>query len=146
MALSETIQTDLVQALKQKDSATVSALRGLKAALQRVALDQRSLLTDEQAVVVVQKEIKQRRDSVASYQGAGRNDLAETELAEINILERYQPKPLTDDELRALLTTVVAEAPVKEFGPVMKSAMQACAGKADGKRVQSLLKELLQQS
>lgn len=143
MSLVETVQHDLVTALKAKDGATVSALRGLKAALQKAAIEEHGSLSDERAFAVLKKEIKQREDSIATYSQAGRADLAESEQAERDVLQKYQPAQLSEDEVRTIITEVVAAADKKEFGPLMGQVMTRVQGQADGKLVQTLLKEVL---
>ncbi|MBI2415056.1 MAG: GatB/YqeY domain-containing protein [Candidatus Kerfeldbacteria bacterium] len=143
MELSDTIQQDLVQALKQRNPVALTALRSLKSALQRAQIEHKQALNEVQALAIVQKEIKQRQDSVASYQAAQRTDLVDKEQAELAILQRYQPAQLSPDQLQERLRTIVVTAPVKEFGPVMKLAMAQLQGLADGKVIQAGLKSLL---
>lgn len=143
MSLVETIQHDLVTALKAKDGSAVSALRGFKAALQKVAIEAKGSLSDERAFAVLKKEIKQREDSIATYSQAGRADLAEAERAELKVLQTYQPEQLTEVEVRAIVSEIVAVSETKEFGPLMGQVMTRVQGNADGKLVQTLLKEAL---
>lgn len=142
MSLNETVQSDMITALKSKDSVAVSALRSLKSALQTATIDE-GTLTEERALSILGKEIKTREDSFATYQEANREDLAATEQAEIEVLKKYQPAQLSDDELRAKIQAVVDGAEVKEFGPLMGKVMGAVKGQADGKQAQQILKELL---
>lgn len=143
MTLTQTVQQDLVQALKQKDVSASTALRGFKAALQRRAIEARSELTAEQELKVLQTEIKQRQDAVSEYTAGQRADLADKETAELIVLQRYQPAQLSADELTKKLEAVVRASTVKEFGLLMKQAMQAVQGQADGKQVQTILKQIL---
>ena len=143
MTLTQTVQQDLVQALKEKDVSASTALRGFKAALQRLAIEARSELTPEQELKVLQAEIKQRQDAIAQYTAGQRVDLADKEKAELIILQRYQPAQLSTDELTKKLEAVVQASTVKDFGPLMKQAMQATQGQADGKQVQVILKQIL---
>lgn len=143
MSLNETVQQDLVAALKAKDGTAVSALRGLKAALQKAAIEAKGSLSDERAFAVLKKEIKQREDSLATYTQAGRSDLAETEQGELNVLQTYQPAQLSEDDVRAIVQEVVTTSDSKDFGPLMGQVMTRVQGQADGKLVQTLLKEAL---
>ena len=142
MSLTETVQSDMVTALKAKDSVAVSALRSLKSALHAVEIDE-GTFTPERALSILNKEIKTREDSFSAYQSAGRKDLANQEQAEIEVLKKYQPAQLSDEEVRAKVHAVVEAAAVKEFGPLMGQAMAAVQGQAGGKQVQQILKEIL---
>lgn len=142
MGLQETLQHDLVSALKAKDSVAISALRGLKAALQQEEIDKGSL-DEGRAFAIVKQQIKQRQDSVTAYTDGNRADLAEQELAEIEVLKRYQPEQLTGDALREKVTAIVAASDVKDFGPLMGKVMAELQNQADGNEVKQLLNELL---
>lgn len=143
MGLQETLQHDLVSALKAKDSVAISALRGLKAALQQEEIDKGSL-DDGRAFAIVKQQIKQRQDSVTAYTDGKRPDLAEQELAEIEVIKRYQPEQLTGDALREKVSVIVAASDVKDFGPLMGKVMAELQNQADGNEVKQLLNELLQ--
>lgn len=142
MGLVDTIQQDLILALKSKDQASVSALRSAKSAFQLEQIAQGSL-SDERAFALVKKQIKQREDSLNTYQQAGRDDLAAVEQAEINVLKKYLPEEMSEDELRRVITEIVSVAEDKSFGPLMGKVMSAVHGKADGKIAQDLLKQVL---
>jgi hypothetical protein len=92
---------------------------------------------------VLHTEIKQRQDSITAYHNGGRADLADKEQAELKILQRYQPAQLSTEELTAVIKKIVAQQPQAGFGPLMKQVMTEVNGKADGKQVQLLLKQLL---
>lgn len=144
--LTQAVQQDLVLALKQKNVSASTALRGFKAALQRAAIEARTALTAEQELRILQTEIKQRQDAIVEYTAGQRIDLADKERVELQVLQKYQPTQLSSEELTKKLEAVVAAAPlsgVKEFGPLMKQAMQIVQGQADGKQVQILLKQIL---
>ncbi len=145
MSLTQLVQQDLVQALKQKDRAASVALRSFKAALQKAAIDARADLTFEQELKVLKTELKQRQDAIAEYIAGKRQDLVAKEQFELTVLQRYQPAQLSEAELANKISAVVAASSVKDFGPLMKQAMQAVQGKADGKQVQTILKQLLAQ-
>lgn len=143
MTLTQTVQQDLVQALKQRDVLASTALRGFKAALQRLAIEARTELTPQQELKVLQTEIKQRQDAITEYTVGRRTDLADKERAELTVLQRYQPAQLSEADLTKKLEAVVSASTVKDFGPLMKQAMQAIQGQADGKQVQTILKQIL---
>lgn len=141
--LQETVQHDLVTALKSKDQAAVAAVRGLKAALQKAEIEAKGSLSDERAFAVLNKEIKQRQESMTTYRQAGREDLADTEEAQLMVLQRYQPTQLSEADIRTIVLDVVTKTTSKEFGPLMGQVMSRVQGQADGKLVQTVLKEVL---
>jgi uncharacterized protein YqeY len=150
MSLSDTIKADLKEAMRAKDKVRLRTLRMVQAALKDREIAEReggeATLTEEQQVAVVQKQAKQRRDSIAQYEQAGRDDLAEAEREELAILTDYLPKQLTDDELRAEVEAIVADTgatSMKDMGKVMGRAMGALRGRADGKRVQAAVRSVL---
>lgn len=144
MSVFATIQQDMVAALKQKATLEVSTLRGLKAAIQKAAIDSKSPIDDDQrAFIVLKQEAKKREDSVTAYAAAGRTDLADQESAELAVIKKYLPEQLSEAEVKAALQPIVAAATDKNFGGLMKQAMQAVQGKADGKVVSTVLKQLL---
>ena len=153
MSLVEKIQQDMVSAMKQRSVDRLSTLRMVKSALKNKEIDQRSPVTDAQALQVLTTLIKQRRDSIEQFTKGNRPELAEKEAAEIVVIEEYMPKAAGDDELRQLVTSTVAElrsqgTPLgpKDMGTVMK-AVQACIQstglRADGRVVSDLVKTAL---
>ncbi|MFA5994901.1 MAG: GatB/YqeY domain-containing protein [Patescibacteria group bacterium] len=145
MSLTSQVQQDLIQALKQKDVDAVLALRGLKAALQKASIAALGNLTAEKELAVLRTEIKQRQDSSTAYNAGGRADLASQEQNELKILQHYQPAQLSTAELTALIKKLVAQQPQAGFGSLMKQSMAAVHGQADGKQVQTILKQILAQ-
>src|ERR1700761_1294001 len=153
MSLVEKIQEDMVQAMKQRAADRLSTLRMVKAALKNKEIDQRSPVTDAQAIQVLTTLIKQRRDSIEQFTKGNRPELAEKEAAEIIVIEEYMPKAAGEDELRQLVAATVAElrsqgAPLgpKDMGTVMKAAqarIQATGLRADGRVVSELVKSAL---
>lgn len=145
MSVFATIQTDLISAMKSKAEVKVSTLRGLKAALQKDAIDNKSSADDDQrAFVVLKQEAKKRQDSVQAYRAAGRNDLADQEQAEWELIKQYLPAQLSEAEVKVVVDQVVQGAgDNKNFGLLMKQVMQQLDGKADGKVVSTVLKQAL---
>ena len=143
MNLTETIQKDLITALKAKDQVAMNALRGLKSALQQEMIEQKGTLDEQRAFAIVKREIKKRQDSLDTYRTAKRDDLANQEQAEIDVLIKYQPQRLTETELREKITQIMAQSDNKDFGPLMGKVMSELGESADGKQVQVILKELL---
>ncbi|MCP3979668.1 MAG: GatB/YqeY domain-containing protein [bacterium] len=152
MSLKERLEAELKTAMKNRDRARLECLRMLKAKVQEkeVALrgsgDAERKLTDDDVTEVVTSYAKQRRDSIDSYRAAGREDLAGKEEAELAIVTEYLPQQLGEDEVRAIVAKAIAEAGAsspKDMGAVMKLVMPQVKGKADGKLVNGIVRELL---
>lgn len=147
MSLAEQIEKDVVAAMKAKDLVKVSTLRMLKSALGNYLIQAKmTKAEDPDVLALIAKQAKQRRESVDSFEKAGRRDLADKEKLELAILEAYLPKQMTDEELqravREAIATSGATGPA-DMGKLMKALMPAIQGKADGKRVQEAVKSLL---
>ena len=139
MALQKRIDEDLIAAMRAKDSARLGVLRMLKAALKNAAIDKAGAegeLEDSEAMAVVRKQVKQRQDSIESFEKGGRNELAEKERAEIAVLNSYLPQAMSGEELKRLVAETIAETGATsraQMGVVMKALQQKVAGRADGK-------------
>ena len=148
MSLKEQIVSDLTAAMKAKDADRLSVLRMVKANLMNRRIDKGSELTDDEVLKALQTQVKQRRDSISSYENAGRADLAAKEAAEIGFIEVYLPQAATPEEIAAAVEAAAAETGVtamKDMGTLMKAAMANLAGKnADGKMVSEAVKARLQ--
>jgi uncharacterized protein YqeY len=153
MNLVEKIHQDMVSAMKQRSVDRLSTLRMVVSALKNKEIDQRSPVTDAQALQVLTTLIKQRRDSIEQFTKGNRPELAEKEAAEIVVIEEYMPKAAGDDELRQLVTTTLADLRSqgtqlgpKDMGTVMKAVqarIQATGLRADGRVVSDLVKAAL---
>jgi uncharacterized protein len=153
MSLVEKIQKDMVEAMKQRAAERLSTLRMVKAALKNKEIDQRSPVTDAQAVGVLTSLIKQRQDSIEQFTKGNRLELAEKEAAEILVIEEYMPKAAGEEELRQLVTSTIAELRAqgmqlgpKDMGAVMKAVqgkIQASSLRADGRLVSEMVKSTL---
>jgi uncharacterized protein YqeY len=153
MSLVEKIHEDMVSAMKQRSVDRSSTLRMVKSALKNKEIDQRSPVTDAQALQVLTTLIKQRRDSIEQFTKGNRPELAEKEAAEIVVIEEYMPKAAGDDELRQLVTSTMAELRsqgtqlgLKDMGTVMKAVqarIQSTGLRADGRVVSDLVKTAL---
>ena len=147
MSLAERIERELVEAMKARDALKLSTLRLVKAALTNYKIEKKKeLLSDDECLDILSKQAKLRRDSIASFESAGRQDLKEKEMSELAILEGYMPKQLSDEELRQLAKAAIDASGAKsksELGRVMKELMTKVKGRADGKRVQDILSSLL---
>ena len=147
MSLEEQIAKDLVQAMKLKEEVKVLTLRSIKSGMTNFSIEaKKDKLEDSDILTVVQKQVKQRRESYDVFLKAGRNDLAEKEKKEISILEAYLPKQLTDEEIKKLASEAIKKSGAQsknDTGKVMKELMPLVKGKADGKRVNEILSSLL---
>jgi len=149
MALLETLQADLKQAMLAQDVKTLGTLRLLTAALKNREIELRvkqQTVDDAEVIATLQREVKKRRESAKLYTDGGRPELAEQELEEVKILEKYLPAQLSEDELRALIAEVqqaTGASGAGAFGQVMKETMARAAGRTDGNTVSRLVKEIL---
>jgi uncharacterized protein YqeY len=151
MSLKDQITEDMKSAMRAKEVDRLSTIRMLLAAIKQKEVDERIALDDAMVVGIVDKLIKQRKDSVAAFTQAGRMDLADKESAEITVLEGYLPQRLSADEINAAVTAIVAELGAeigREVGPadmgrVMGAAKAKLAGKADMGLVSAAVKQAL---
>lgn len=147
MSLLIKIDQDIKQAMIAKDQVRLDILRFLKSALKYAALDKPGApLADADILQVIQKQIKQRRESIQQFSQGARQDLAAKEEGEVAVLESYLPKQMPDAELRAFVETLIRESQAsgkKDFGRVMKLCTEKLAGAADNKRVSEILGKLL---
>lgn len=148
MSLFETISNDIKSAMLAKDRVKLEALRGVKKEFieAKTAKGGSGELSDDAALKILAKMVKQRRESAAIYVEQNRPELAESELAEAAVIEAYMPKQLTDEELAAELQAIIAEvgaAGPQDMGKVMGVASKRLAGRADGRAISTKVKELL---
>lgn len=146
MTLKAQISEDMKNAMRAKDSVRLGTIRLLQAAIKQREVDERIELTDEDVISVLEKMLKQRRDSIAAYESANRTDLADIEKAEVLVLQAYLPKQLTEDEVKALLEKVVADTgatSIKDMSKVMAAIKPLVAGKADMAKISGLIKARL---
>lgn len=149
MPLAEQIQTDLTAAMKSRDKTATATLRGILAAIRtaRVAEGQTGELNDEQGIELLGREAKKRTEAAEAFEGAGRDEQAAQERAELEVIRRYLPEPLTEAELGAIVDAAVAETGASDpsaFGQVMSAIMPRVKGRADGKQVSALVRSRLQ--
>ncbi|MFN8277201.1 MAG: GatB/YqeY domain-containing protein [Chitinophagales bacterium] len=148
MSLEEKINSDLKAAMMAKDQAAMRAIRAVKAAILLAKTEKGATgeITSEREIQLLTKMIKQRKESIAIFEQQNRADLATTEKEEVAVIEKYLPAMMSDDDIRAEITKIIAAtgaASQKEMGKVMGAASKALAGKADNKRVSEIVKELL---
>lgn len=148
MALFEQVSKDIVAAMKAKDKVRLEALRNIKKVFleAKTAPGAGDTLEDADAMKLLQKLAKQGRDSAALYAGQGRQDLADGELAQVEVIEGYLPQPLSAEEIEAAVKDIIAKVgaqTVKDMGRVMGVASKQLAGRADGKAISEAVKRLL---
>ena len=146
MTLKETINNDIKTAMKAKDKETLAVLRMIKTAVQAAEIDKKEELNAEEELTILAREAKQRRESLAEFVKAGRDELVAKTEAEIEIVERYLPKQLSVEEVKEVIATVaekIGATTQKEFGKLMGAVMQELKGKADGNVIKEQVKDHL---
>ena len=147
MALYDTIDNDLKAAMIAKDAVRLSTLRFLKSALKYAAIEKKKeTLDDAEVRQIIQKQIKQRKESIDQFQKAGRKDLAGKETQEVKVLEEYLPKQMSDDELTGIVAAEIKAQGVsskKDFGRMMKHLTEKLQGQAEAKRLSDVLNKIL---
>ena len=148
MDLFERVSEDIKNAMKAKDKVALETLRNVKKVFleAKTAPGANDTLTDADALKLLQKLVKQGKDSASIYVGQGRQDLADAELAQVAVLEKYLPKQMSPEELEAELKKIIAEVgatSAKDMGKVMGVASKALAGKAEGRAISEAVKRLL---
>ena len=150
-SILDRVKQDLTDAMKAQDDVRRRALRSLRAALANKEIAKRragadSSLEDQEELAVVQKQVKQRRDSIEQYEEADRDDLAKKEREEIEVLEDYLPDRLSDEELAERLDALIDDVgatSMADMGPVMGRAMDELRGRVDGNRVREMVQDRL---
>ena len=148
MDLFDQISNDIKEAMKAKDKVKLETLRNIKKFFleAKTAPGANDTLTDEAALKIIQKLAKQGKDAAEIYIGQGRQDLADEELAQVKVIETYLPKQMSAEELEAALKAIIAEVgatDAKDMGKVMGVATKQLAGKAEGRAISSMVKQLL---
>lgn len=144
--LKERIQADLADAMRQRDETRKSALRMLTAAIKNAEIEARTPLDDDAVIIVVQKQAKQRRESIAEFDKAGREDLVQKEQGELGVLEAYLPQQAGAAEIEAAARRVIAETgatSARDIGKVMPILVKEFAGRADGRQINEAVRSLL---
>ena len=146
MTLAERLNEDMKLAMKSQDKLRLSVLRMIRAAVKNQEIERKRPLDDSELIDVLSREIKQRRDSLQDFEKAGRADLAEQVTAEIEIISAYLPKPLTEEEVTALVQQTIQETGASskaDMGKVMAALMPKVKGRADGKLVNRIVSQQL---
>ncbi len=146
MELIERLKDEQKTAMKAREKARLGTIRLIMAAIKQLEVDGQKTLTDDEVLAVMTKMVKQRRDSVAQYSSAGRQDLADVELAEIAVLEEFMPKPLSDEEVRELVQNAIAASnatSMQDMGNIMAILRPQVQGRADMGVISQLVKQQL---
>ena len=144
--LKQLITEDMKLALKAQDRAALKAIRMILGAIKQKEIDERIDLDDSQVMTVIQKMVKQRKDSISQFSDAGRTDLVEVEEAELSIINNYMPKQLSEDEIEAAVTKAISDTgaeSMKDMGKLMGILKSQLDGKADMGQVSQLIKSKL---
>lgn len=148
MSLKATLNEDMKAAMKAKDQVALRTIRAIKSAVMLAETEEgrQGELDEATELKILTKQAKQRKDSATQYRDNGRDDLADAEEAELAVIERYLPKALSPEELEAEVKAIIADtgaASMKDMGKVMGVATKQLAGRADGKAISALVKQLL---
>ncbi|MEZ5195426.1 MAG: GatB/YqeY domain-containing protein [Bacteroidales bacterium] len=148
MSLEKTINDDIKAAMLAKDRRTLEALRAVKAAILLAKTEKSGSgdIEDDIEIKILQKLVKQRKDSAALYQEQKRNDLAEDELFQLSVIEKYLPEQMSEEEIRKEVQNIISKtgaSTMKDMGKVMGMASKSLAGKADNKIISGIVRELL---
>lgn len=145
MSLKSQIEEAAQKALVEHNERELGVFRMLKSAIKNKEIDLGHDLSDEEVVAVLENQAKQRRDSIDQFEKAGRNELAATEKAELEIISKYLPEKMSEEDIRPIVKQKVAELAGQDFGRIMGAVMGELKGKADGATVQKVVKEELGQ-
>lgn len=146
VALADRLSDDLKQAMKSRDAVRVSVLRMVKAAAKNAEIEAGRVLTDDELLGVMRREVKQRKDALEAFQGSGRDDLIAGAESELAVLQEYLPEPLSEEELRSVIRGVVADLGARsraDVGKVIPAVLRLVGARADGKAVSRLVQEIL---
>lgn len=146
MSLKTQINEDLIKNMKAKEAFKVKVLRGINAAIKQVEVDTKKEVGEEQALTILQKQIKQRKESLSIYKENNRKDLADIEEQELDILEAYLPKQIDEETLTLIIKSTIDSleaTSMKDMGKVMKALKEDIAGKADPSEVSAIVKRQL---
>jgi uncharacterized protein len=148
MSLLEKVESEIKQALKNKQKERLEALRSVKTALWKVKTEKAAdeKLSEEEEIQVLQKQLKQRKESAEIYEQQNRNELAEAERKEAEVIQEFLPRPMSDEELTEAVREIIDEAgatSMKDMGKVMGIANRRLAGKAEGKAIADKVKSML---
>lgn len=148
MSIKDQLTADMKQAMKDREAGKLrlAVIRMVRANIKNVEINDKRELNDDEVLAVLMKEVKMRQDSLEEFEKAGRDELVAQAKEEIAILKKYLPEALSDDELKAIVAGVVAEVgatTMKDMGKVMPAVMAKNKGRADGKRINAIVRDLL---
>lgn len=148
MSIKDQLTADMKQAMKDREAGKMrlAVIRMVRANIKNVEINDKRELNDDEVLAVLMKEVKMRQDSLEEFEKAGRDELVAQAKEEIEILKKYLPKALSDDELKAIVAEVIAEVgatTMKDMGKVMPAVMAKTKGRADGKRINAIVRDLL---
>ena len=144
--LKDQITDVLKTSMRAKDMATVTFIRGVQAAIKQIEIDERIELDESQVLAVIEKQIKQRKESIKAFSGAGRDDLASKEQAEVEVISQFLPAAMTEEELDSIIEQTISAqeaTSMKDMGKVMNSLRPIIAGRADPAQVSAKIKAKL---
>ena len=149
MSIKERITIDLKDAMRARDQKKITTLRLITAAIKQIEVDERILVEDDaRLLIILDKMVKQRKESADIYQQQGRKDLADVELLQISVIEQYLPKQMSEEEIKTIVQQIIIQVDAKspaDMGKVMGVASKQLAGKADGRAISETAKQLLTQ-
>lgn len=146
MSLKEQIMNDLKHYMKEKNEAALNAIRLLRADIKNAEIDKRKELSDEEVLQIISSSIKKRKESIEMYKKGSRQDLVDKETEEIKVIEKYLPVQLSDEEIRILIKETIdeeEETNKKNFGVIMKKVIGKIKNRAEGSKVNRLVKEII---
>ncbi len=146
MGLKEQIKDDIKTAMRNKENQKRDTLRNIQTAIKQIEVDERRELGDEEVEKILMKYTKQREEALAQFAQASRDDLVAKEKEELMIVQSYLPEPLSDEELESILQEIITATgatTVKDMGKVMSAAKESIGSKADGSRINQIVKKLL---
>jgi uncharacterized protein YqeY len=146
MSLKDKIKADIKEAMRAKDSFRRDVLRNLSAAIKQIEVDERKELSDSEVEAILTKYAKQREDALKQFKEAGRDDLVQKEELELKIVKEYLPEPLSDSELKEAVKKVIEEVgatSMRDMGKIMGKMKQLYGARADGSKVNAIVKEIL---
>lgn len=146
MSLGERLNDDMKQAMRNQDKFKLSVIRMIRSTIKNVEIDLKRTLDDNEVLDILNREIKQRKDSLQEFEKADRGDLADTVRKEIEVIAVYMPQPLTEEEIHAIVQQTIQETGASskaDLGKLMSALMPKVKGRADGKMVNQLVQKLL---
>ncbi|WP_379138159.1 GatB/YqeY domain-containing protein [Paenibacillus sp. sgz500958] len=147
MNLSERLNEDMKQAMRDKDKFTLSTIRMIRSTIKYLEIDLKRTLDDNEVLDILSREIKQRKDALQEFENAGRDELAASTKAEIEIIHKYLPEQLTEEEIKVIVQQTIQETGASsksDMGKVMSALMPKVKGRADGKLVNQAVQQFLQ--